>query len=196
MSVQDLKDKVRMAEQSVSEIEDPILKAKAFEVVLQNLLTHKTEDSGTKLSMQTDLTQTPVDTSLFDPSRVSAGLNIELTDLQNVIEFSGDKFHIIATIPGSTEGDRQRNACLIYLTITNYFNNSKSSSATDLKKILQNHGIGSLVNLATNLTIDANKRYIVKEGNPGSKDTMYSITIPGIQRGAELIRSMIPNNTA
>lgn len=186
-----LKEKIALAEKSVESVKDEKLKAKAFEIVLNSLLSEKvTKSSNTQNKPKPSGIKDSLEGFIvLHPSNLADTLGVELAELSNIIDFTENEFRIIVNIPGKSEGDKQRNASLIILTVLYYCKNQRDIKSSDLRDILRDLGIGSLVNMATNLKIDSS--YWVLKGEPSSKLFYYRITTPGIQKGLEIIKSML-----
>lgn len=56
--------------------------------------------------------------------------------------------------------------------------------------MLENAGVGSLKGLSGTLSKDKYKKFIRKEGKPGSHAFVYKITPLGIQEGLKIIKEL------
>lgn len=190
MATDDIKRKIAQAEESVKEIKDEALRVKAFEVILNNLLIGKQSPStagGSAIPRKEDTTEKSQ--VKLDPNSLVVALGTDFEKLKSIIDFSETDFHIIGNVAGSTEGEKQRNATLLVLTVHYHCVGDREIPSGSLKKILQDLGITSLINLATNLK--ASPSFIVRIGEQGSTATKYRITNPGIQEGLRLMKTMI-----
>lgn len=184
-----IKEKIELAEKAVANIKDEALRVKAFEVVLNNLMSAK-EPTQIRHKATTRLQEIVEKVpAQFNPQNLSTAIGIEFDGLKSVIDFTDDSFRIIGDIEGASEGDKQRNASVVILTVRYYCIDDREISSGDLRSMLQDLGIGSLVNMATNLNLV--KNFIIKIGQPGSTSTKYRITDPGIREGLRLIRQMV-----
>ncbi len=196
MNEETIKIKRELAEKAVEGMTDEKLKLVAFEVILTKLLAD--ESSHAKPSEmpvykafkeEMKVGSTEIKQKTFSPESLAKELGLELDRLKNVIEFTEDDFHIISNIPGEKDWEKQLNASLVVLTINYYCRGEREVLAGDLRNILQDLGIRSLLNMATNITYQNN--FIVKIGKPGSHYTRYRITNPGLQNGIDIIKNML-----
>ncbi len=126
------------------------------------------KDSVEKLAQKTDLT---------------------VEELKHIFDFEENDVRIIHPVEGKSEGERQLNATLLYLTVYKYCFGLEEINSGDLRKKLTDLGIGSLVNLSSNLK--RYKNYLVhKMSARGATDTSYRITIPGEIRGIKIIKEL------
>ena len=125
------------------------------------------KDSIEKLAQKTDLT---------------------VEELKHIFDFEENDVRIIHPVEGK-ESERQLNATILYLTVYKYCFGLEEIDSGDLRKKLTDLGIGSLVNLSSNLK--RYKNYIVHKMSAwGATDTSYRITIPGELRGIKLIKEL------
>lgn len=186
--IDELKEKIKLAQQAVEDVSDPKLKEKAFEVVLNNLIIGTKQQVAT---LQNDNQPIQTQNNLTNNSLYNFlnAANITEQQITNIFDLDGESIRIIGAIPGNTDSKKQRNATLILLTAKHYIKSEREVDVPELKKILEDLGIGSLVNLSTNLKGFEN--FIIMKGSKGSKSTSYRITNPGITQGVELIRGMV-----
>lgn len=125
------------------------------------------KDSVEKLAQKTDLT---------------------VEELKHIFDFEENDVRIIHPVEGK-ESERQLNATLLYLTVYKYCFGLEEIDSGDLRKKLTDLGIGSLVNLSSNLK--RYKNYLVhKMTARGTTDTSYRITIPGELYGIKIIKEL------
>jgi len=196
MEDNEIQEKIALAEKSVSHMKDEKLRTKAFEVILNNLLSHilsKSEKPNAPNITPQIAKKQPVSElmkSKFEPDKLASALNIDINKLKNIIDLYDSDFHIISDIPGGkSESTKQQNSALIILTIQYYCFNNREILSGDLRKQMSDLGIISLINMSSNLSLM--KSFIVKTGLRGSHDTKYRITDPGIRKGLELIKEML-----
>jgi len=191
MDSQKLKEKIKIAEESVKDMHDAELKKKAFEVILNNLInvapdrhTKKQEPSP---SEPKSVAEEPV-TKIFEPNKLADASGLSVEELGNIVDFDGNDFHVVAQIPGKSFSEQQKNAALLIITTNYYCTGDREYDAGKLRKRLEDLGIKSLVNMAT--ILQGFENYFVKKGEKGSRLTAYRITNPGIQEGIKLIKEI------
>jgi len=178
-----MKEKIQQAERAVENMTDVNLKTKAFEVILNNLLSDK---SAAKSTSGPEVTSSEKDAD-FSISKLQKISELNEDQLAQLVEFDENDFTIIASVPGKLETAKQQNATLLILAVMNYVYGSKEMNTTILRKKLTDMGIGSLTNLSTNLKSFEN--YIVKKGDV--KDVTYRITTPGLKKAIELMKNLV-----
>lgn len=150
----------------------------AFRVVLEKLLSdprvaaaQTVLPNGSVASLQNLVTK--------------SGLTIN--QVQNLVDINTETqaVNILANLSGS-EKIKQVNSALIYLTVKQLVFDSSSADSSELINMMRRLGIGSLPNLALNLANE--RRYFTAETNPGRAS--YKITVPGLQRGLELLKEL------
>jgi hypothetical protein len=189
MKEEEIKKKIELAEKSVADIKDENLRVKAFEVILNNLLSGKVVTPTIKLTAVPKQTITEQKELKFEPEKLASALEVELERLRNIIDFSDDDFHIIVNIPGNTDSDKQKNSALIILTIRYYCLGDREIPSNELRNRMRDLGIGSLINMASNL--NSIRNFIIRCGKPRSPATRYRITDPGIREGLRLLKQLL-----
>jgi hypothetical protein len=189
MKEDEIKEKIALAEKSVADIKDENLRIKAFEVVLNNLLSGKPATPTISTVAKPKQAILERKETKFEPGKLASALGVELDKLKSVIDFSENDFHIISEISGYTEGDKQRNSALIILTIRYYCFDNREILSGELRDFMRDLGIGSLINMATNL--NSIRNFIIRIGKAGSPATRYRISDPGIKQGLKLIKEML-----
>lgn len=199
MDSEKIKEKIKIAEETVKDMQDAELKKKAFEVILNKLITPEIEVPSRKqnntqqqeeIKNQDSTEKTP--SQDFNPEKLTEATGMPIDRLGSVIDFDGNDFHVVAQIPGKSHSEKQKNAALVIITTNYYCTGNRDYDAGKLRKRLEDLGIKSLVNMATILQNFEN--YFVKKGEQGSKSTAYRITNPGLQEGIKLIRQLGENN--
>lgn len=194
MDVEKLQVKIRAAEEAVKEIKDSELKKKAFEIVLNRLLLSVEEKTVTEKSEPREEKNSQDSRSEtdgkkeFNPTKLIEATKLTAEQLGNVIDFDEGNFHVVATIPGKSYADQQKNAALLVLTANYYCSGEREYDAGKLRKRLEDLGIKSLMNMATILKNYEN--HFVKKGDAGSRSTVYRITNPGLQEGINLMKRL------
>lgn len=111
------------------------------------------------------------------------GTSIE--QLQNVVEFEKEKFHLIKALPFPSMKEKQQKASLIILTVGKLCYGVDEMRATEISSIMENIGVSS-----------ANYAYAMSQirqevlGKGAGKGTVYRITIPGVKKGLEIIKEI------
>lgn len=83
-------------------------------------------------------------------------------------------------------------ATLLTLAINKIYFDIDEISSSELRRILENSGIGNLVSLSTSLK-NISSWIIHKRGPIGSKNTLYKLTSLGFQNGITLIKDILDN---
>jgi len=191
MDSQKLKEKIKIAEESVKDMHDAELKKKAFEVIL-NKLINVTPDKHTKKQEPSPSEPKNVGeesvTKIFEPNKLADASGLSVEELGNIVDFDGNDFHVVAQIPGKSFSEQQKNAALLIITANYYCTGDREYDAGKLRKRLEDLGIKSLVNMAT--ILQGFENYFVKKGEKGSRLTAYRITNPGLQEGIKLIKEI------
>lgn len=121
-------------------------------------------------------------------SQLAKDSGITNTELKMVVDPDGEGRLISHKIKGQNETEKQFNATICLGTIKYYSSKSNILNSTYLHKELEWLGIGSLVNLSTNLK---NRRpYIISDGKKGSPNFYYKISQVGISIGLQLLKEM------
>jgi len=131
---------------------------------------------------------TPIKEGIKD---LAEKVGVDEEDLYKIFDFD-EKIHLLVQPKGKNEGEKQLKASLIILTAYNHYFNKREISSSDLIRMLEDVGIGSLVNLSTNLK-EHRDLIIHKKGKRGSTKTSYRITIPGLHEGYLLIKELLKN---
>lgn len=191
METEKLKEKIKIAEESVKDMQDAELKKKAFEVILNRLITVASDKQIRKQEAIIDEPKNTIEepiTKNFEPNKLSEATGLTMEELGNIIDLDGNNFHVVAQIPGKSFSEQQKNAALLIITANYYCTGEREYDAGKLRKRLEDLGIKSLVNMAT--ILQSFENYFVKKGEKGSRLTAYRITNPGLQEGVKLIKQM------
>ena len=190
-----LKEKIKIAEKAVEDMKDPDLKKKAFEVILNKLVSPVEKTQAEKkesviATLKTEELPTEKDEKerVFNPERLLEATGFTLEKLSNILDFDKNQFHVVASIPGKSHAEKQKNAALLILTTYYYCTGEREYDSGKLRRMMQDLGIKSLINMATLLQNFEN--YFIKKGKPGSRTTVYRITNPGLQEGVNLIKQI------
>jgi len=76
---------------------------------------------------------------------------VKKDELYKIYDFD-EKIHLIIQPDGKNEGEKQLKSTILILTAYNHYFNEREISSSDLRNMLQDVGITSLVNLSTNLS--------------------------------------------
>jgi len=120
--------------------------------------------------------------------KLSKAVGIDKGKIKYIIDFEESDFFILVNIKGDSAAEKQINATLCILTIYNYCYETKEIESEILKNKLENLGITSLGNL--NINLKKFRNFIIPRGKPRSHNFSYKITIPGINRGLEIIKEL------
>ena len=163
-------------EEEIAKIKKKLEKHERRIIQLEESLTQKREKKIEKDNFEKKL------------EKFSIEAKISKEQLRHVFDFEEEGLRLIKTIEGKVESEKQIKATLCILTAYHYCYDSDEIRSQDLRKKLEWLGIGSLVNLSTNL---ANyKQFIIPKGKPSSSKYSYKITYPGIKRGSEIIKEL------
>ena len=109
--------------------------------------------------------------------------------LKETIYFDKGDFIILSEIEGENNIEKQINATLLILTISDICYNDNSMKTQDIRRKLEYMGISSLTNLSTNLkTI---KTYLISYGR--STASGYKLTLPGKKSGIKILTDICNN---
>lgn len=120
--------------------------------------------------------------------KLSEAAALSKDTLKNIFHFEDDYIILLCNIEGKNEAEKQLKATLVILTAYNHLYDKDRILSKDLVDKLKYLGIGSLVNLSTNLR--KYRQYIIPLGKQGSSNFSYKITHPGIQKGLEIINEL------
>lgn len=188
-----MKEKIRIAEESVKDVEDKELKKSAFEVILNKLLSSESK----QISYGGEIKDFPISEVLTNKPESKKGLidkenfakvtGSTVEKLCDIFDFDDEDIHILCEIPGKNDAEKQKNASLLYFTSAYYCKGVRECDIKTLNKKMSDLGIKSLGNVSTNLKNFEN--FFVQKGKKGSAATIYRITNPGLRRGVEFIKN-------
>ena len=184
MQVEEIKEKIQLAIQAVADVKEPF-KTKAFEVILSTLLKkpeaegHVTQRPSTKVIAKGAKT---LDQKIAEFANET---NIEIRKLKDVFEFDEDKPIFIGRVEGSeAEKQAQISKCLLIAYKSVY--RKDWVEASFLSRALDDYGVRSLKNLATNL--GKLKDEFRTKGQ--SRWKQYKLTQQGRKTALDLIRQL------
>lgn len=122
--------------------------------------------------------------------KLSNDANIKEDQLYHIFYRDGDEISLVCSFKGSNSV-KQFKATLSLLTVYNYCHGVDRIKASDLNQKLKETNIGSLSALSPNLSKDTYRKFIRKEGKPGSHAFVYKITPLGIKEGLKIIKELI-----
>lgn len=108
------------------------------------------------------------------------------------IDLENEIVHILKSIQGKNEKEKQFKAIVCLLTAYSFIFNKITIKSSLLSQEMKDLGIKSLVNLSTNMK--AYGEYILPIGKPKSPNYSYKITVPGKEKGVEIIKEIIGKN--
>ena len=185
MQVEEIKEKIRLAIQAVADVEEPF-KTKAFEVVLSTLLKKPEAEGPPSPPPSSARTTTKVPRTVDQKiAKFAKEANFEVSKLKDLFEFEEDKPIFIGRVEGNeAEKQVQISKCLLLAYRSVYGKNWVETSF--LSKALDDYGVGSLGNLATNLR--KHEEEFRAKGHHRWKQ--YKLTQQGRKNALDLIRQL------
>lgn len=119
-------------------------------------------------------------------TKLSRYCEISENEIRNVLEFENEQFVITKKILGNTTAEKQVNASLLILTAWEIGTNTHWIKVTQLADSLRDLHI-DIKHLGENLS--ARRDYFSIKGT--RKGASYHVTTRGIEKGAELLKSLI-----
>ncbi|MCW1296723.1 MAG: hypothetical protein OH319_03515 [Candidatus Parvarchaeota archaeon] len=121
-------------------------------------------------------------------------IGISLENLRSIIKVDTENYEVFILKPiiGKNEEEKQFKTSLVILTVYKNIFNRDEILSQKLRTILEKHGIKSLINLSTNLS--KHKQYIIPKGKPKSSKYKYKLTLPGENKGKELIKELVTSD--
>ena len=170
----------------IESILDSFEESKSTNKIVTKRRTNKKKSKQKSNTVEEVKTLNPIKEQI-DVLAKKASVNKE--DIYHLYDFD-EKVHLLIQPDGKNEGEKQLKATLLILTAYNHYFNEREISSSDLRNMLQDIGITSLVNLSTNLG-EHRTLILHKKGKKGSTKTYYRITIPGLQKGYSLIKECL-----
>lgn len=104
-----------------------------------------------------------------------------------VVDMNGDAITVIKAMPGSSKAEKTVNATLVFLWAKNHkgFDLVPSSEIRDVCKRLS---CLDEKNFAAHLK--GAKEFFIDQGKQGSPDKRYRLTVPGLSKAEDLLRSL------
>lgn len=117
-------------------------------------------------------------------------LDLEESKFYDIIHFNdNNQFHLLFSITGKNESEKQLRGTLCFLAVSNYCNGKNSILSKELVKILESMKIKSLDNISH--TLKKYNKYIIPTGKTGDPNFSYIITQPGLKEGIRIIKELI-----
>lgn len=139
-----------------------------------------------------DLTEKPTRNLEERIKKISEEIGIETTSFYNLFFIDNEEILLLISPKGKNEAEKQFKATIVILTISDCLFGEDFIQSSSLNKKLRKLGIGSLVNLSTNLS--KFKQFLIPRGRSKSKKFGFQITIPGKREGIRLIKEILENN--
>lgn len=117
--------------------------------------------------------------------KLSEATGISEDLLKHVFHFEEKDIILLCVVTGNNEREKQLKTTLAILTAYHFCYEKDEIRSKELIEKLKYLGIGSLVNLSTNLK--NYKQFIIAVGKQGSSAFSYKITYPGIKKGLSII---------
>lgn len=184
MNEKELKEIINMAWSAVKDIDDKDRRLKTYEIIMNNLIGKTEKPEIVKEKGKNSLTTTD---SL---EKLTKKLNIDNEKLGDFIEVDTDDMNLLFPIKRNSNREEHLIFSLIYLTIRKLYSEDREIESSKLRELMASRGLGSLVNLSTNL-----KKFpsliAHKSGKRGSTNTYYRLTIEGFSKGLWLLKEVI-----
>ena len=185
MEVEEIKKKIQLAMNSVKDVPEPF-KTKAFEVILSNLLI---EFSPKKPLPSTHTEKRPIEGEVSveeKMAKLAKIANLEVNQLKDIFHFGEKEPVFIGRVDG-TEAEKQAQICRFLLLASHEVYGIEWVESSFLWKTLQDYGIGSLGNLATNIAKRENEFRAMGRG----KGRKYKLTEQGRQNAIESLKQLV-----
>ncbi|PIN73756.1 hypothetical protein COV20_06065 [Candidatus Woesearchaeota archaeon CG10_big_fil_rev_8_21_14_0_10_45_16] len=184
MNEQELKEIINIAWSAVKDIEDKDRRQKTYEIIMNNLI-----GKAKKPEVVKERSKSPI-TIIDSIEKLAKKLNIDKEKLEDFIEVDTDDMNILFPIKRNSNREEHLIFSLVYLTIRKLCLEVREIESSKLRELMASRGLGSLVNLSTNLkkfpTLIAHK-----SGKKGSTNTYYRLTIEGFSKGLWLLKEII-----
>jgi hypothetical protein len=180
----EIKKKIQLAVDSVADVSEP-LKTKAFEIVLSHLLAGpSTKSPSTPPHLATELGERSIgiDEKI---QKLAATANIETRQLKDIFHFGEKEQTFIGRIEG-TEAEKQFQITQLVLLSSQEVYGHEWVKGSFLWKILKDYGVGSLDNLAQNLSTRPNEIRAMGQ----KRGRQYKLTEQGRQNAIGLLRRL------
>lgn len=194
LNIKKTQESIELAKKLVEHMKDDEYKMKSFEVILNNLLENKSSSKKIKEDEISLHEKEIVPTKKIKGiKKLIEDVNVSEEQFYSLFDIEGTKANILDPPKGKNSSEEQFMNSTLLLILNYYLTGSYEMSSSILRKRLEEHGVGSLVNLSTNLNIK--KRYILrKAGKKGNTNTFYKLTFPGIKGGLHLIKKLAGEN--
>ena len=140
-----------------------------------------------------DLTKKPTRNLEELIKRLSSEIGIEIDCFYNLFFIDDEEILLLVSPKGKNEAEKQFKATIVILTISDYLFGEDFLQSSILNKKLRKLGIGSLVNLSTNLS--KFKQFLIPRGKPKSTKFGFQITIPGKKEGIKIMKEFLEYGT-
>jgi len=184
METEEIKEKIQLAMSLVEGVPEPF-KTKAFEVILSNLLEGVLPKKASHiLHEETKVTEA---TRNIEPKiqKLAELVGTEVRQLKDIFQFEENRPIFIGRVNG-TEAEKQVQICRLVIFVLKEVYGQEWVEGSFLWKILQDYGIGSLENLATNLKARENEFRMMGQ----KRGRKYKLTEPGRQNALQSLRQL------
>jgi hypothetical protein len=184
METEEIKKKIQLAISLVQDVPEPF-KAKAFEVILSNLLEGVLPKKASRiLHEETKVTEVTQNVEL-KTQKLAELVGIEISQLKDIFQFEEKGPTFIGRVNG-TEAEKQVQVCRLAIFILKEVYGQEWIEGSFLWKILQDCRIGSLDNLAANLRARENEFRMMGQ----KKGKKYKLTELGRQNAIQSLRQL------
>lgn len=186
MNIKEMKSKIQLAVEAVQDVPEP-LKTKAFEIVLYKLLSMTEAPRSGESLKHTDTEALVINRDIeVKIAQFAQAAGISLAQVKDVFEFEEARPVFIGRVSGNEKEKQFQISRLILLAFKDVYSQEWIAGSI-LWKILKNYGVGSLANLAKNLT--SNESEILAMGQ--RRDRKYKLTETGRQNALAALKQLV-----
>lgn len=121
------------------------------------------------------------------PATATAPVSTTNVAFPNALHIEGDKVQVLKSVPGTTVSKKAVAVCLVYLWAKKSVR-VETVPFPELREVCKAHGCLDSANFAS--TINRAKEWLVVDGAPGSSLQTCKLTVPGIDRALEILKSL------
>jgi len=197
MNIKKIKECIEIASKAVEDIQDPKVRDKTYEIVLNNLMGG-TKQVLSKVPMESKNDEKNGQLENGVPQNysdiISKKLNVERERVEDFFEINQGNVEILFPLNFKAIAEQHFVFITLVLTIRKIVNGDREVDSSQVREMAKTKGLKSLVNFSTN--IKKYPEYIIhKHGKIGSTSGSYKLTIDGYNRGIELLKKIFDGET-
>lgn len=186
MSIEEIRNKIRIAVDAVQNVPEP-LKVKAFEIVLNKMLsTYESAASGGQTLKHGETNTAIVKDMEAKLAELAHNAGISIEQLKDVFNFEVERPVFIGRVNGKESEKQFHISRLVMLAFKDVYGREWIEGSI-LSKILKDYGVGSLDNLARNLTAAENEVRAMGQ----TRDRKYKLTETGRQNALTALKQLV-----